>query len=90
MATNAIRYGHEGAEIRIWTTPDEIVCQISDSGGGMKNRLIGYGEPKEPAVGGWGLLLARRLCDGVDVRSTPHGTVIRLSMRLPGSAHPPL
>jgi anti-sigma regulatory factor (Ser/Thr protein kinase) len=87
MATNAIRHAHQSAEMRVWTAPDEIVCEVSDTGGGMKDPLAGYGEPKEPGVGGWGLLLARRLCDGVEVRSTPQGTVIRLSMELPGSPH---
>src|SRR3954468_2292592 len=87
MATNAIRHGDEGGEARIWTSPDEIVCEVSDSGGGMKDRLAGYDQPSEPGLGGWGLLLARKLCDDVAVRSSPTGTVIRLTMGLPGSPH---
>ena len=87
MATNAIRHGNQSGEVRVWTRPEEIVCEISDTGGGMKDRLAGYDEPSEPALGGWGLLLARKLCDGVEVRSGPRGTTIRLTMRLPGSAH---
>jgi anti-sigma regulatory factor (Ser/Thr protein kinase) len=87
MATNAIRHGDEGGEARVWTKREELVCEVLDAGGGMKDRLAGYGEPSEPALGGWGLLLARKLCDGVEVRSGPGGTVIRLTMKLPGSPH---
>ena len=88
MATNALRHGRQGAEMRVWTAPDEIVCQVSDTGRGLKDPLAGYGEPIEPDVGGWGLLLARRLCDNVEVRTSSRGTVIRLGMQLPGSPHP--
>jgi anti-sigma regulatory factor (Ser/Thr protein kinase) len=90
LATNAIRHGHGGAELTIWTVPDEIICQVSDTGSGMEDRLIGYGEPTEPHIGGWGLLLARRLSDSLEVRTSSSGTIIRLSMDLPGSAHAPL
>jgi|1185.fasta_scaffold49859_1 hypothetical protein len=38
----------------VWTRPDEIVCQINDTGGGMKDRPAGYDTPSEPALGGWG------------------------------------
>jgi len=51
--------------------------------------LAGYGEPSQPAVGGWGLLLARRLCDGLELRTTSQGTVVQMSMQLPGSPHQP-
>jgi anti-sigma regulatory factor (Ser/Thr protein kinase) len=88
VATNAIRHARQGAEMRVWTEPGEIVCQVSDTGGGMKDPTAGYGEPKEPDVGGWGLLLVRKLCDSVEMRTTSRGTVIRLRMQLPGSPHP--
>src|SRR5204863_440804 len=78
VATNAIRHARQGAEMRVWTAPDEIVCQVSDTGDGMKDPTAGYGKPEKPEVGGWGLLLARKLCDSVEVRTTSHGTVIRL------------
>jgi anti-sigma regulatory factor (Ser/Thr protein kinase) len=87
MVTNALRHAHQGGVLRVWAVPEEIVCQVSDTGGGMADPLIGYGEPARPGAGGWGLLLARRLCDGVEVRTTPLGTVIQLSMKLPGTAH---
>lgn len=88
MSTNAVRHARQGVELRVWTTAHEFVCQVADSGGGMTNRLAGYNTPSEPALGGWGLLLARRLCDGVEVRSTSGGTIVTLTMRLPGSPHP--
>jgi anti-sigma regulatory factor (Ser/Thr protein kinase) len=89
MVTNAFRYGRQAAEVSVWTTPDELVCQVADTGGGMKDRLAGYGAPSEPALGGWGLLLARRLCDHVEVRTGPRGTIVRLSMRLPAEPQRP-
>jgi anti-sigma regulatory factor (Ser/Thr protein kinase) len=88
IATNAIRHARQGAEMRVWTVPDEIACQVSDTGSGMNDPTAGYGKPEKPEVGGWGLLLARKLCDSVEVRTTTHGTVIRLGMQLPGSPHP--
>jgi anti-sigma regulatory factor (Ser/Thr protein kinase) len=88
MATNAIRHGHRAAEVSVWTTRFEFVCQVLDTGGGMTDRLAGYGPPAEPALGGWGLLLARRLCDHVEVRTGPRGTIVQLTMRLPAEPDP--
>lgn len=87
MSTNVLRHAREGGEVRIWVAQGELVCEVRDRGAGMKDRLAGYGAPSEPTIGGWGLLLARKLCDGVEVRSGPQGTVIRLTMRLPGAPY---
>lgn len=81
MATNAVRHGAEGAAVRAWVTDGELVFEVLDTGGGM-DRLSGYEEPGPLAVGGWGLLLARKLCDAVELRTGPRGTHVRLRVRL--------
>jgi len=44
--------------------------------------VAGRERPHEGQVGGWGLWLANQLCDLVQVRSFPDGTVVRLHVSL--------
>ncbi len=60
---------------------------VSDDGPGIDDLGSVLGGRKAFAPGrGKGLLSARRLVDNFDIRSTPEGTTVRLSVRLPQGA----
>lgn len=84
IAANALGHADGGGVIRTWCTGKEILCQVEDRGY-IADPLAGrYRQPAD-AQGGHGLWLVNRVCDLVERRSSPAGTVTRLHMRLPAS-----
>jgi anti-sigma regulatory factor (Ser/Thr protein kinase) len=83
VATNAIEHGGGSGIVRVWTDPQVMSCEISDSGTGLRDPLAGHLPPPPGRTGGCGLWLARQFCDLVEVRSNPTGTIVRLHLVLP-------
>lgn len=81
-ATNSVRYGEDKGVFRAWATGDSLVCEVRD-GGVIGDPLVGRFRPEPTADRGFGLWLANHLCDLVQIRSGPEGSVVRLHMRLP-------
>ena len=80
IVTNSICHGGERGTLRIWTDPESVVCEVSDSGH-LDSALIGRVAPVPSVRGGRGIWLANQLCDLVQIRSCPkRGTVVRLHM----------
>jgi len=81
ITSNAARHGRRPVSLRLWTTPDTLVCAIRDAGPGPTDPFAGYGPAHgaDLSAGGMGLWLARELCDHVSVRHDPHGTTVRLT-----------
>ena len=80
VASNAVRHrGGEGA-LRVWHEADTLIAEISDRGR-LDQPLAGRTRPELDADGGWGLWLANQLCDLVQVRTLPGGSVVRLHLR---------
>lgn len=77
LATNSVLHGGGGGSLRAWTQPDAFVVEVRDSGR-IADPLVGRERGFALAEGGRGLWMANRLCDLVQVRSTPGGTVVRL------------
>jgi len=80
IATNSVRYGGGRGVVRIWDEDDALVCEIRDAGL-IDLPLAGRERPVPGQTSGFGLWLANKLCDLVQVRSDPAGTVVRLLMR---------
>jgi anti-sigma regulatory factor (Ser/Thr protein kinase) len=81
IASNTYRHTDAGGTVTLWTSGNELVCQVQDSGH-ITDPLAGR---RRPAVGdghGHGLWLVHQVCDLVEIRSGPGQTVIRLHMRL--------
>lgn len=80
VATNALRHGGAtGSEVGVWSDDDEIVCQIRDSGDWRPDPLAGWLPPAAGSGGGWGLPIARQLCDAVEiVHAEGGGTTVSL------------
>jgi anti-sigma regulatory factor (Ser/Thr protein kinase) len=80
VATNALRHGGpDGSEVGIWSDDDEIVCQIRDGGDWKSDPLAGWLPPEAGSLSGWGLPIARQLCDAVEIlHAESGGTTVSL------------
>jgi anti-sigma regulatory factor (Ser/Thr protein kinase) len=81
LATNAITHAHGGGVLRVWRTPEQVICQIEDSGH-IHDPLAGRRTPALGAGGGVGLWTVNQLCDLVQVRTTDAGTTVRVHTAL--------
>src|SRR5215468_2676633 len=80
VAANALGHGDGSGVVTAWCTTDEFVCQIEDRGY-IADPLAGRRRQSADAPGGHGLWLVNRVCDLVERRSGPDGTITRLHMR---------
>ncbi len=81
LVTNSVQYGGGGGTLRIWAESDAVVCDVRDRGY-IVNPLAGRIAPPLDQHGGRGLWLVNHLCDLVQIRSTPNGTIVRVRARL--------
>jgi anti-sigma regulatory factor (Ser/Thr protein kinase) len=82
VATNALLHGEAPRCARAWCEDGELVCQVVDGGSGLHDPLAGWVPPEDVGNGGWGLPIARQLCDVVDIAPTPPGTIVSLHLSL--------
>jgi anti-sigma regulatory factor (Ser/Thr protein kinase) len=79
VATNTLRHaGGEGA-FRMWQDRDTLVAEIADRGH-IDQPLVGREAPNPDQESGLGLWIVNQLCDLVQVRSYPSGSIVRLHM----------
>lgn len=81
LVTNSVQYGAGGGQLLIWQETEALLCEVRDSGR-IEDPLVGRMRPKRDQSGGRGLWLVNQLCDLVQIRVTPAGTVVRVHMRL--------
>jgi len=81
IATNSVLYGGGRGSLRLWGESGALMCEVSDAGF-IDRPLAGRERPAGAASGGNGLWVVNQLCDLVQVRSSPQGTVVRLHMNL--------
>ncbi len=81
LVTNSVQYGGGGGTLRIWGEPDAVVCDVRDHGY-IDDPLAGRIAPPLEQHGGRGLWLVNHLCDLVQLRSTPNGTIVRVRMQI--------
>ncbi len=82
ITTNTIVHTPGSGTLRMWSTPDTVVCEIRDTGF-IADPLAGRRPPSDGADHGRGLWMANELCDLVQLRSTAAGTTIRLQVDRP-------
>jgi anti-sigma regulatory factor (Ser/Thr protein kinase) len=83
VATNTVVHSRSDGTLRIWRDGDVLTCEVSDPGH-IADPFAGRHTPTDSAQSGRGLWMANQLCDLVELRSTPAGTVIRLHVSLDG------
>lgn len=81
VGANSIRYGGGRGTLRLWSADASVVCEVRDAGA-ITDPLVGRTRPEPDQEGGFGLWLANQLCDLVQIRVIPGGSVVRLHMRL--------
>lgn len=76
LTSNTVKHAQSRGTLRLWRAGGELVCQIDDSGhiadplAGRRREITGEG--------GLGLWIVNQLCDLVEIRTSPHGTAIRV------------
>jgi anti-sigma regulatory factor (Ser/Thr protein kinase) len=81
LATNSLCHGGGAGTLRMWTEADTLLCEVHDHGH-ITEPLVGRTPPTPKQPTGRGLWLVNHLCDLVQIRSTPTGSVVRVHMRL--------
>lgn len=84
VAANTLAHTTGPGTLSVWADEGEVVCQLRDSGR-IGDPLAGTHPPgPEITGGGQGLWVVHQVCDLVEIRTGPDGTVIRLHVHLPG------
>jgi anti-sigma regulatory factor (Ser/Thr protein kinase) len=81
LAANTVRHAGSVGTVQVWHTTAELICQVTDRGQ-ITDPLAWHRGRSERVLGGKGLWLVNQLCDLVQARTSPAGTVARLHMRL--------
>lgn len=81
LATNSLCHGGGGGTLRMWAEADTLLCEVHDRGH-ITEPLVGRNPPIGKQLTGRGLWVVNHLCDLVQIRSAPGGSVIRVHMRL--------
>ncbi len=80
VASNSLRHAGGRGVVRMWRTPDSVICDVSDDGH-IDDPLVGRVRPEVDDRGGRGLWMVNQLCELVQLRSTPTGTTVRMHFR---------
>jgi serine/threonine-protein kinase RsbW len=82
LLTNAVRHGGGIGRVAVWAADGDVVCEVSDSGGGLAAaRPEPAVRPAADTPGGWGLWLAEELTDTFELVTGDDGTTVRVSSR---------
>jgi anti-sigma regulatory factor (Ser/Thr protein kinase) len=81
IAANTVVHAGGAGILRTWPHGTALVCEIRDEGR-IADPLAGRHPDSPPAESGHGLRVAHELCDLIELRSGPWGTVVRLHMLL--------
>lgn len=75
LALSSLHRGAAEGRVRVWSTPDALVCEVSDES--VVDDLL-HGRRTPFGTDHDGLWQANQLCDLVQLRSTPNGTTVRV------------
>jgi anti-sigma regulatory factor (Ser/Thr protein kinase) len=81
VLSNSLYHAHDSGTLRIWDEPGGLVCEVRDTGQ-IAQPLVGRAEPAIGQVGGHGIWLVNLVCDLVQVRSSEHGSTVRMKMSI--------
>jgi anti-sigma regulatory factor (Ser/Thr protein kinase) len=81
LAANTFAHTKGPGTLFLWITEHELIGQIRDTGH-ITSPDPGQARPDTAGHGGYGLWLVRQLCDRVQIRTGPGGTLIEIRMSL--------
>ena len=73
LATNAIRHGGGGGQMRLSHDDTALYVQITDQGPGIADHTAGTVPPTPTSTGGRGLWICRNLSQQLSIESGPRG-----------------
>ncbi len=79
LASNSVRHGGGGGRLRMWREEGALLVEVQDRGR-IEEPLVGRVRPGPDQPTGRGLWLVNQLCDLVQIRSAPTGSVVRVHM----------
>ncbi|HEX7168568.1 MAG TPA: sensor histidine kinase [Acidimicrobiales bacterium] len=74
---NSMEHGGGTGVVRLWHAGAKVVCEVRDAGF-IADPLAGRRPARRDDIRGRGLWIANHLCDLVQVRTSPTGSVVRL------------
>jgi anti-sigma regulatory factor (Ser/Thr protein kinase) len=77
LATNSVMYGGGRGTMTLWRDGESVLCDVRDRGQ-VAEPLVGRERPAPDAHSGRGVWIANQVCDLVQIRSGPGGTVVRM------------
>ena len=81
LATNSVVHAGGHGTVRLWQENGAVMAEVCDEGR-LEEPLLGRERPTPDQASGRGLWLVNHLCDLVQMRTLPGGTVVRLHMNL--------
>lgn len=81
LASNSVHHGGGAGTLRMWREEERLLVEVHDRGH-IEEPLVGRTRPSPEQPTGRGLWLVNHLCDLVQIRSAPTGSVVRVHMRL--------
>jgi anti-sigma regulatory factor (Ser/Thr protein kinase) len=81
LASNSVHHGGGRGTLRMWRDEETLLVEVHDRGH-IEEPLVGRTRPGPEQPTGRGLWLVNQLCDLVQIRSAPTGSVVRVYMRL--------
>lgn len=85
VVANVVVHGEPPVSTSCWVTDGDLVCEVSDGGGGIGDPFAGWMLPEPGSRKGWGLALTRRICDALELTGGDEGSRVRLYASLPGA-----
>ncbi len=82
-AANSLVHGGGAGTLRVWPVGDGVVCEVRDRGW-VRELLVGRIRPSLDRESGRGLWMVNQLCDLVQLRSSPAGTLLRMHVHRRG------
>jgi anti-sigma regulatory factor (Ser/Thr protein kinase) len=67
VLANALRHGDSPVGAHVWIEDGGVICRVVDAGPGIGDPLAGWLPPQRFTEGGWGLPIARQLCDALEI-----------------------
>ena len=78
VLSNAVLHAGGAKSVAVWSQDGRVICEVTDTGPGIPDPLVGYRPPSVGQLSGRGLWIARQLVDLVQISPGPDGTAIRL------------
>jgi anti-sigma regulatory factor (Ser/Thr protein kinase) len=81
IGANSARHGGGHGLLRVWREDARLICEVRDRGR-IVDPLAGRRRPEPGQVGGYGLWLANKVCELVQIRTFADGSTVRLHVQL--------